>query len=82
MKKRLLKVKDLQNYYYTEDDRFYTTKEIRTKPVIDGKWIPYKEYDGKWIPYKEYIRVLIQLVKLKNKLIKPNPKESEKRWKN
>jgi hypothetical protein len=52
-----IKVKDLQRHYYTEDDRFYTTKDIMEKPVVKGEWIP----------YKEYIRVLTQLVKMKNK---------------
>jgi len=53
-----LKIRDLQRHYYTDDNRFYTTKEIMNKPIIDGDWIPYNEYK----------RVLIQLVKLKNKL--------------
>lgn len=51
-----LKIKDLQKHFYTQDDRFYTTKEIMTKPVIQGEWIP----------YREYVRVLTQLVKLRN----------------
>ena len=56
MKQKRLKVKDLQRHYYTEDERFYSTKDIITKPVVQGEWIP----------YQEYIRVLRQLVKLKN----------------
>jgi len=56
----MIKGKDLQRHYYTEDDRFYTTKEIMEKPVVQGQWIP----------YLEYMRVLKQLAKAKNKLSK------------
>lgn len=62
-----VKVKDLQRHYYTDDDRFYTTKEIMKKPIIDGEWIP----------YNEYIKVLIQLVKLKNKSLSISQKAKE-----
>jgi hypothetical protein len=55
--KMKIKIKDLQRHFYTEDDRFYTTKEIMEKPIVQGEWIP----------YREYVRVLKQLVKLKNK---------------
>ena len=60
MTDKKLKVKDLQKHYYTKDDRFYTTNEIISKPVIKGEWIP----------YNEYVRVLTQLIKLKNKYSK------------
>lgn len=52
-----IKVEDLRRHFYTVDDRGYDSTEI-CENVIDGLWIPYKEYQ----------RVLIQLVKLKNKL--------------
>lgn len=60
-----LNINNLQVHYFTKDDRFYTTKEIANRPLSDGEWIP----------YKEYIRVLIQLVKLKNKNINARGKD-------
>lgn len=54
-----LKIKDLEKHFYTEDDRFYTTKEIMKKPIVQGNWIP----------YNEYVRILTQLVRIKNKQV-------------
>lgn len=59
-----LNIKNLQCHYFTKDDRFYTTKEIMNRPVVQGEWIP----------YNEYIRVLVQLIKLKNKHIQARRK--------
>lgn len=55
MKMKKLKVKDIQPHFYTEDERFYSSKEI--KQLKD---------DSAWIPYKDYMSLVIKYVKLKN----------------